>query len=210
MDTRRKALAMLLAAIIAVAVGATIYVLRTDESSLTIVKTDESILKVVKPSIGPIQPATGYYLPFEGNTSKIFVVSVNIRASSYPYDTYQTDEYQLPNGTLGGGWIVRHDEPCVVINVTLRNDYSAQNPSPNDWYGFNGTYVYMTAGLFSGNNVVNSTDLIEIGFPPPSASDVWLNFGDTGALSIYLGVYSHEEITGFQLQTLEISAEPAI
>ena len=85
MDTRRKALAMLLTTIIAVAVGATVYVVRTENSSFN----------VVKPSIGPIQPAAGYYLPFEGNTSKIFVVSVNISAGSYPDDTFRTPNMAL-------------------------------------------------------------------------------------------------------------------
>ena len=170
----------------------------------------------VKPSIGSIQPATGYYLTFRGNASKVFVVSVNISAGFYPFDTRTS--MGIINGKPSGSIAVTHGEPCVVINVTLRNDYSIQNLPPNQVtrYYNNGTvapksaqaYVSMTAELFSGNKEIDSNDLTHLDLPPDAWSETWLNVGDEGTLSIYLAVTSHEKITGFQLETMWIGGIP--
>ncbi len=42
----------------------------------------------VKPNIASIQPITGYYLTFQGNVTKIFVVSATVTSGSYSYHTY--------------------------------------------------------------------------------------------------------------------------
>ncbi len=74
----------------------------------------------VKPNIASIQPITGYYLTFQGNVTKIFVVSATVTSGSYPYPT-RTDI----KSKSGSPPVVEKGEPCVIINVTIRNDYSA-------------------------------------------------------------------------------------
>jgi hypothetical protein len=116
------------------------------------------------------------------------------------------------NGNTAGKIVVTKGEPCVVINVTLRNDYSAQNPPP---YQLNPdpkypaqAYVFMTAKIFNGNDEINSTDLMHLDLPPDAWSETSLNGGETGTISIYLAVTSHEEITGFQLIAMWIGGIP--
>ncbi len=172
--------------------------------------------RVVKPSIAPIQPTTGYYLTFRGNTSKIFVVSANVSSGSYPFDTRTS--MGIINGKPAGKIAVIKGEPCIVINVTLRNDYSVQNLPPNQitLYYSNGTvapksaqvYAFMTAEIFSGTKEINSTDLVHLDLPPDAWSETWMNGGDEGTISIYLAVTSHEEITGFQLDAIWIGELP--
>jgi len=172
--------------------------------------------RVAKPSIGPIQPTTGYYLTFRGNNSKIFVVSANVSSGFYPFDTRTS--MGIINGKPSGSIAVTHGEPCVVINVTLRNDYSIQNLPPNQVtrYYNNGTvapksaqaYVSMTAELFSGNKEIDSIDLTHLDLPPDAWSETWMNGGDESTISIYLAVTNHEEITGFQLDTIWIGELP--
>jgi hypothetical protein len=161
--------------------------------------------QVVKPVIGPIQPAAGYYLPYRGNISRIFVVSTTISSGSYPYPT------RSALGQSGGPPVVKEGEPCVIINVTLRNDYSAQYP-PTPQFPNSPTpawaWVYLTAKIFSGNNEINATDLTNVGLPPDSLSFASLNGGETETISIYLATTSKSEITSFQIVPAWIGGIP--
>ncbi|HMK95112.1 MAG TPA: hypothetical protein VK536_06885 [Candidatus Limnocylindrales bacterium] len=158
----------------------------------------------VTPVIGPIQPASGYYLVFRGNISRIFVVSTSISSSFYPYST------RSAIGQQGGPPVVEKGEPCVIINVTVRNDYSAQNPTPQFPNSPNPAWawVYLTAKIFSGNDEVNSTDLTNVGQPPDSLSYASLNGGGTATISIYLATTSKREITSFQIVPVWIGGIP--
>jgi hypothetical protein len=150
----------------------------------------------VTPVIGPFPPAAGYYLPYRGNISRIFVVSTSISSGFYPYPTRRAI------GQTSGPPVVEKGEPCVIINVTIRNDYSAQNPpTPQNPDPAEPTlvYVYLTAKIFSGNNEINATDLTNVGQPPDSLSSAWLNGGETATISIYLATTSKTEITSFQI-----------
>jgi len=157
--------------------------------------------QVVTPVIGPFQPAAGYYLPYRGNISRIFVVSANVSSGFYPYPT------RSAVGPTPGPPVVEKGEPCVIINVTLHNDYSAQYPPPNPIPvpGFPGVaYVFLTAEIFNGNNEINATDLTQVGLFPNSWSFVSLNSGETKILSIYLATASKSEITRFEIVPIYI------
>jgi hypothetical protein len=133
----------------------------------------------------PIQPVSGYYLLYEDNYSRIFLVSAN-----------------------AGYWITQNGEPCVVINVTIRNDYSTQYPPPT-LNEINPTlvYVYLTAKLFSGENQINATDVTPpVGFPNGGAV-AGLNFGESATLSIYLAT-NHTDITSFQIVVRYVTGTP--
>jgi hypothetical protein len=134
----------------------------------------------------PIQPVSGYYLPYEGNYSRIFLVSAN---ASYG--------------------IAQNGEPCVVISATIRNDYSTQYLPPS-LYEPNPTffvYVYLTAQVFSGENQINATDVTSpIGFPNGGAV-AGLNSGENATLSIYLAT-NNTDITSFQIVARYITGTP--
>ncbi len=148
--------------------------------------------QVVVPVIGAIQPTNGYYLPYRGNISRIFVVSATLSSGSYP---------DVSRSAIGGGpIIVKNKEPCVIINVTIRNDYSAQFPPPAKGPNApNLVWVVFTAEIFSGSNQIKSTDLLQVGLPPDAGASDALSYGETGTLSMYLATTSRTEITGFQI-----------
>jgi hypothetical protein len=65
------------------------------------------------------QPFTPHYLPYQGVDSKIYALS-------------QTTSYQQLNTdyTLDNGSIIPKGSGIFTINITLRNDYSTENPPP--------------------------------------------------------------------------------
>jgi hypothetical protein len=148
------------------------------------------------PVIKPIQSVAGYYLPFWGNISKIFVVSTNASYGFYPYAT---------RTSLGGGLpVVTKGEPCVIINITIRNDYSTQysppNPNPHDPTQ---VFVILTATLFNGANQINSTDLLRVGMFPNAGASTYLNSGENATLSLYLAT-NQRDITSFHIVPISI------
>ncbi len=125
----------------------------------------------------PTEPLTDYYLLYEGNISKIFVVSANASYGNYPYSS---------RSNSNGVQLAENGEPCYIINVTIRNDYSTL------------MYVWLTAQLFNGKNQINATDLLLNGLPPSGGAMVGLNSGENGNLSLYLGT-NNTDVTSFQI-----------
>lgn len=105
--------------------------------------------------------------------------------------------------------VVEKGEPCVIINVTIRNDYSAQNPpqAPQP-HNPGQTWVFLSAEIFNGQNQINSTDLLRVGNPPDSVAYASLDSGENATLSIYLGTTSRMEITSFQIVPVSIAGVP--
>jgi hypothetical protein len=108
--------------------------------------------------------------------------------------------------------IAKNGESCVIINVTLRNDYSTQNPAPNSIpnYNLTLTYVALTAHLFSGENQINATDITNA-FPLDSVftnrAFTSLSYGESTTLSIYLAT-DQTDITSFQLAPYYVGQMP--
>jgi hypothetical protein len=162
----------------------------------------------VTPVLGKIQPDSGYYLGGHGvagpyyyrsNNSRIFVVASSISVGTYPYDnrTSLAPPFEI---------VVVKGEPCIIINVTLRNDYSPTNPPPNyEPDEGNYTYVYPTAELFSGTTNLNATDMQKVGLPPSGGLCVRLQPGESGWVQLYLAVQSKEEITSYKISAWAIS-----
>jgi hypothetical protein len=163
----------------------------------------------VTPVLGQIQPASGYYLGGHGapgpyyyrsNDSRIFVVASSISVGTYPYDNRTS--LTPPFDKI----VVVKGEPCIIINVTLRNDYSPTNPPPNyEPDEGNYTYVYPTAELFSGTTNLNATDMLKVGWPSSGGLCVRLQPGESGWVQLYLAVQSREEITSYKISAWAIS-----
>ena len=125
------------------------------------------------------------------------MVSTSISSGFYPYPTRRAI------GQTSGPAVVEKGEPCVIINVTARDDYSAQNP-PTPRFPNSSTpawvWGFLTAKIFSGNNEINATDLTRVGLPLDSWSYASLTVGgETASISIYLATTSKSEITSFQI-----------
>ena len=171
-----------------------------------------SPLPTPTPSI-PTSP-TDYYLLYgtnltvngdlaeqAGNVSEIFLVSANASYGYYPYPTVTS-----PNDD--GVILAENGEPCVIIDVTIHSDYSAQNPPPNP-SPVNPAlvYVFLTAQLFNGENKINATDITpQVGFVNGGAYAP-LNSGENATLTIYLAT-NNMNITSFQIVTRYIGGIP--
>jgi len=155
---------------------------------------------VATPLIIPMPSGANFYL---GN-SKIFVTSATASYANYPFPTVTDNPSGLPIATNG--------EPCLIINVTLRNDYSYQNPAPGI-PGINSSEVNvaLTAALFKGENPVNAKDITNA-FPLNSVfvnrAFAIISYGESAKVSIYMATNS-TEITSFQLIPYYVSRAPA-
>jgi hypothetical protein len=140
----------------------------------------------------PIPSQTNFYLP----DSRIFVVSANASYGSYPFPTVTNQPYSSPVV------IARQGEPCVIINLTLRNDYSAQTPAVNHWTNSSPTvYVSLTAKVFNGNNSISSKDITNaLGIASAATNSAFTSFdyGENTTVTIYLATNS-KDVTSFQL-----------
>lgn len=159
---------------------------------------DQQIRPKATPIIEPIQPVTDYYLSYEGNISKILVVSANASYGNYPYPS------RTSLGSISGSPVVENGEPCIIINVTIRNDYSIQDPPLNpETYDPTEAYVFLTAQVFNGENQINATDLLRVGLPPDAGAFASLSSGENATLTLYLGT-NNTDITSFQLVPIYI------
>jgi hypothetical protein len=158
----------------------------------------------VKPNVASLQPIAGYYLTFRGNNTEIFLISATVTSGSYPYQT------RTAIGSKSGSPpVVEKGEPCVIINVTIRNDYSEQSPVPDHFPGHPTlAYVFLTAKIFNGDKQISITDLTQVGLPPDSWSSASLQSGETATVSIYLATASRSEVTGFEIIPVEIGGIP--
>lgn len=131
------------------------------------------------------------------------MVAGNISYGTYPFQT------RFSFGGPSSPPVVKEGEPCVIINVTVRNDYTAESPPPNPYPGDQAVaYVFLTAQLFHGGSEVNATDLTHVGAPPSSYSFVSLNGGEEETVSIYLATTSKDNITAFQITPVYIGGIP--
>ncbi len=185
MDTRRKTITILLTIIIAVATGATIYSLGTEKPKIEIT-----------PSSAVVEPAAPSYI---GNSS-IYLISAVSSFNPYPFASAVGPQ---PGSTP----VIEMGKQCFIVNLTVRNDYAANNLPPNEqpMYYANGSvikptgsvYVFLTVKLYDKQgNVVQAIDVSPpYGLPNGGAYDS-LQSGQSGTLTIYMAT-SQKDIDHF-------------
>jgi hypothetical protein len=93
--------------------------------------------------------STGY-LTYRGAASKIYIVSI-VRQ-----DTTASETLNAPDGQ-----VIPEGSPLVVLDMTVRNDYSADDPPPAvsvPVAPVDGTaYLYLAANLLQNGQTINST-----------------------------------------------------
>ena len=164
-----------------------------------------NISNPVIPQITP-NPAP-YYLEYPGNmyrgNSSILLLSATASYGHYPFASVPQMGSSSP--------AVHKGDPCLIINVTLRNDYTDSNPVPGqNPAGQNSTtaYLYLTAQIFNQQGLVQATDVTPP-YPPlplPGAF-IGLDSDETGTATIYLAT-SHQDITHFAIVPEFIGAIP--
>jgi hypothetical protein len=122
------------------------------------------------------------YLTYQGNSTKIFLIATNTSFSSV------NESYSLPDGRL-----VHKGSLLFTISLTLRNDYTSEDPPPPT-KNFpiapaDGTaYLYLTAKLSDTNGIINSSDVTVPDFSLPSTpgASIVLASGQTSSINIDL------------------------
>ena len=136
----------------------------------------------VSPSTAILEPAAPSYI---GNSS-IYLIS----AKPY-YGTYQGTE-------------------VFMINVTVRNDYSLQQPPPNSIQPqFNGSRVYfiLSAYLYDKNGARINSNLYGPAGGPITYWEVELNDGQTTSLAVYMAT-SSRDVDHYSLTFVALGGSP--
>lgn len=156
-----------------------------------------------------VAPVSPHYLPFvpvswrDVNESRIFLVDASPR---YGYYKNQTSSGRIRKG-----------DPCFIINVTVRNDYTEEQPPPHQWgYDYNfsrfGYYVYFEALLYSNNGEVDVRKVAVDQMPGSFVgSSVAVNFiridsGKTRNFDIYVAT-DNRDINRFELYVYDVGGQ---
>ena len=103
---------------------------------------------------------------------------------------------------------IHNGQACFIINVTVRNDYTIQQPPPMDnWIGNStGTAWFgLTATLYDKNGQVNATNIdqgVPIGVP-----EVGLDSGETASFEINMAT-SSRSISNYSVVLVDIAGYP--
>jgi len=112
------------------------------------------------------------------SVTRIFLVS----ATTY----YGYSNETLKSGNPTEGNIINKGDPIFIINVTVRNDYSPENPLPLSTD--NHAFIFLTATLYSQNVTIKAKDVSptnpQVG--PFLTAFVGLNSGETASVEIWM------------------------
>ena len=130
-----------------------------------------------------VKPAIPHYLFYNSATSKIFLIGA-VTSYGSANETYTTP----------AGQVVQKGNPLFIITVTLRNDYTSDNPPPplpNKYQTSpaDGTaYLYLTAQLYNKDGALNATDVSVSDFSLPSTKGTGLVLasGETTSVNIFM------------------------
>ena len=135
------------------------------------------------------------YLDFNRQTSKIYLID-SFTSYSSANETYATPD----------GQIVEKGTPLFVITMTLRNDYTSDNPAPplhnqDQTSPVDGTaYLYLTAQLYDKDRQLNATNVSVSDFSLTAVSGTGLVLlsGQTAPVNIYMAT-SQTNISKFEV-----------
>jgi hypothetical protein len=154
------------------------------------------------PDVAPVSP---HYLPFvpvswrDINETRIF-----LEAASPRYGYYK-------NQTSGR---IQKGDPCFIINVKVRNDYTEDNPPPTDQEEYNfsryGYYIYFDVRLYNKNGTVD-VEGVAVRTQPGWCGTYAINWirvdnGETKNFDVYVAT-DKRDIERFELLIFDIGPE---
>ncbi len=135
------------------------------------------------PGTPTVETITPHYLTYNSEKSKIYLLGATTSYGN-ANETY----------TVVGGQVVQKGDSFFIVTVTLRNDYTSDNPPPPlpnqaQTSPADGTaYLYLTTQLYDKNGAFNATNVSVSAFyvPPVSGEGVVLSSGETTTVNICL------------------------
>ena len=148
---------------------------------------------VSTPSTANVAPVEAQYLSYNGSETRIFLVSATPTYGPYPGPSVSQ---------MGGTPGVKKGESCFIINVTLRSDYTAENPPPfqNIFNVINpDAYLFLTAQIFNIKGQISAADVTPP-YPPVPYSGAYTSLasGENATITIYLAT-NHQDINRFEI-----------
>jgi hypothetical protein len=130
----------------------------------------------------PTESATNLKPPTSGyiDGTKIYFVSADYSYGVYPEDLVQ----QYTNIT-----VIHQGDPCLYLNLTLRNDYTDNDTFPIRWgdtHWMNNGYAYMMLDVSfydSSGAELNTTNITHAHFPFPNRDAFGIETGGTDTLN---------------------------
>lgn len=138
---------------------------------------------------------------YGGNETKIFLLTSNARYGSYN-QSFQT----LYSGEVHEG------DACIIINVTIRNDYTKEQPGPDGFPDFpegpfpSGYFISLTAYLYNKEGQVMA-EIMTPGYMYGGFIEVNLETGETATFDIYVA-YDKQDVDHYELYIFNIQALP--
>jgi hypothetical protein len=181
--------------------GQIVYVMVNPQTG-EIIKTFTSWSKSMPPQIPAPSGETPHYLTRpNGNESRIFLVSTSSNYGTYPFKSVP------PMGSMPE---VEKGDPCLIVNVTVRNDYTKEEPVGLDLYGQNSTRatIFLTAKIFNPQGAIQTTDVTPP-YPgiPFLGALLSLDSGESASTTIYLAT-EHMDIERFEVVVEYIGVIP--
>jgi DNA-binding transcriptional ArsR family regulator len=183
-----------------------------------ILQRDQTISRLQAQSVSsPLSSAEPNYLytvpDLAGNTSatKIFLVSAT---GQYGYWRYNDTQVTYPL-ISPYAFVIHQGDPCFVINVTVRNDYTPEDADETLGYnapinGFNGVYesfIVLKSYLYdSKGNLVNTVDFT-LPKSPAGNYQFSLKSQETTSFSIYLAT-ANRDIDHFEIKVSYLGSTP--
>jgi hypothetical protein len=141
-----------------------------------------------------------------GRETKIFLMAAAPSYGVYPYPSV-TGKGSNPDIHTG--------DPCLIINVTVRNDYTRQDPPPiaiSDMESQCDAFTALTATLFDkdskGIEATNVTPEYPAIPPQLGAPTIHLESGEIYSFSMYLAT-PNRTVNRFNIKILYVSSLPA-
>lgn len=143
------------------------------------------------------------------NTSANLENSGYLKLPSLPSQDNGDSRLFLISATAKYG--VYSGQDCFIINATLRNDYSPQQPPPN---GFNGNhesgtvYFIIMAKLYAQNQQISAAEITEpYVMPVPGSPQHSLGADETGWFELYLTT-SSKNVESYKIDLVAIGGIP--
>jgi hypothetical protein len=155
------------------------------------------------PDVKPISPHYLNNVPdLFGNFSEtqIFLLAASPRYG-YCKETVKQNYFGFPDINKG--------DPVFIINVTLRNDYTEDNPPPGGFGYNNASIIIMKTQLYGKNGTIDASDVT----PPypgglhTSAQSYSIKRGETISFDIYM-LTDNREIDSYELSIYYIYSWP--
>jgi hypothetical protein len=105
---------------------------------------------------------------------------------------------------------MHNGQACFIINATVRNDYTAQQPPPMDNFPGNSSgtaYFGLTAKLYDKTGLIASSDVTSPGSAPLGVTEIGLDSGQTYTVEIDMAT-SSRNVDNYSINILDIAGYP--